>query len=127
MPAVMLNSPWHATARTGEGGAVTARSPNAPGPTAAVDAPAALAAISAAWATARSRAWALTGEHAANHETGASRPLVVDVDATLVTAQLGEGAGRAHVHARFGFHCRRRPLPVPVPRPGLRRDAGAFS
>src|SRR3954453_4288424 len=54
--------------------------------TLAADAPAALTAIHAARATARARAWSLAGEHAPDHQTDASRPLVIDVDATLVTA-----------------------------------------
>ena len=48
--------------------------------------PAALAALDSARATARARAWALAGEHAPDHEAAPGDPLVVDVDATLVTA-----------------------------------------
>jgi hypothetical protein len=53
--------------------------------TLAADAPAALAAIDAAQAAARRTAWSLAGVHAPDHETDANRPLVIDVDATLVT------------------------------------------
>jgi hypothetical protein len=52
----------------------------------AADAPAALAAINTARATARARAWSLAGEHAPDHAADASSPVVIDVDATLVTA-----------------------------------------
>lgn len=52
----------------------------------AADAPAALAAINGARAAARSRAWSLAGVHAPDHGVDAARPLVIDVDATLVTS-----------------------------------------
>ena len=51
--------------------------------TLAADAP---AAIAAARAAARAWAWALAVGHAPDHGANASRPLVIDVDATLVTA-----------------------------------------
>jgi hypothetical protein len=53
--------------------------------TLAADAPAALAAIASARAAARARAWALAGEHAPDHQASAPSPVVIDVDATLVT------------------------------------------
>ena len=49
----------------------------------AADAPAALKAIGTARSAARRRAWALAGKDAPDHATG---PLVIDVDATLLTA-----------------------------------------
>lgn len=53
--------------------------------TLAADAPRALvAAIEGA--AARARVWALAGEHAPDHGACAGRTLIVDVDATLVTA-----------------------------------------
>jgi hypothetical protein len=52
----------------------------------AADAPAVLAAIAAARAAARARAWRLAGERAPDHGVDRNRPLIVDVDATLVTA-----------------------------------------
>jgi hypothetical protein len=52
----------------------------------AADAPAALRAIDAARAVARARVWALAGEHAPDHDADAAAPLVIDIDATLVTA-----------------------------------------
>jgi hypothetical protein len=70
----------------------------------AADAPAALAAIASARATARARAWSLAGEHAPDHDASAASPLVIDVDATLVTAHL-EKEGAAPTFKRgFGFH-----------------------
>src|SRR4051812_2099818 len=72
--------------------------------TLAADAPAALTAIAAARATARATAWSLAGEHAPDHDTDACRPLVIDVDATLVTAH-SEKEGAAPTFKRgFGFH-----------------------
>ena len=52
----------------------------------AADAPAALKAIDTARAAARARAWELAGEHAPDHHADAKSPLVVDLDATLVTS-----------------------------------------
>ncbi len=52
----------------------------------AQDAPRALAAIHTARAAARARAWELAGEQAPDHGIDAAAPLVIDVDATLVTA-----------------------------------------
>lgn len=54
--------------------------------TLAADAVASLKAIDTARAAARARAWELAGKHAPNHQRSAKAPLVVDVDATLVTA-----------------------------------------
>ena len=72
--------------------------------TLAADAPAALAAIHAARAAARRTAWSLAGEHAADHESDASRPLVIDVDATLVTAHSEKEQAAPTFKRGFGFH-----------------------
>jgi len=72
--------------------------------TLAGDAPAALAAIARARAVARARAWALAGEHAPDHHTDASRPLVIDVDATLVTAHSEKEYAAPTFKRGFGFH-----------------------
>jgi len=45
-----------------------------------------LAAIDRARADARSRVWAAAGPHAPDHGVDARQPLVIDVDATLVTS-----------------------------------------
>jgi Transposase DDE domain group 1 len=46
----------------------------------------ALRAIHTARAQARAATWRLAGDHAPDHDTRAGAPLIVDVDATLVTA-----------------------------------------
>src|SRR3954463_7013028 len=72
--------------------------------TLAADAPAALAAIAAARATSRARAWALAGEQAPDHDTDAGRPLVLDVDAPRVTAHSEKESAAPTFKRRFGFH-----------------------
>jgi hypothetical protein len=72
--------------------------------TLATDAPAALAAINAARAVARRSAWAMAGRHAPDHEADAARPLVVDVDATLVTAHSEKESAAPTFKRGFGFH-----------------------
>src|SRR3954468_7975508 len=71
--------------------------------TLAADAPAALAAIAAARVTARGRAWALAGEHAPDHHTDAASPLVIDVDAPLVTAPSEKECAAPPFKRGFGF------------------------
>jgi len=70
----------------------------------AKDAPAALAAINSARAAARARVWQLAGEHAPDHATGADHPLVVDVDATLVTSHSEKESARPTFKRGFGHH-----------------------
>ncbi len=70
----------------------------------AEDAEAALAAIETARAAARARVWALAGEHAPDHQPSADRPLVVDVDATLVTAHSDKEHAAPTFKRGFGFH-----------------------
>jgi len=70
----------------------------------AADAPAALAAINAARAAARSRAWSLAGQHAPDYDIQASRPLVIDVDAPLVTAHSEKELATPTFKRSFGFH-----------------------
>jgi hypothetical protein len=72
--------------------------------TLAADAPAALAAIAAARATTRAHAWALAGSHAPAHDTDAARPLVIDVDATLVTAHSEKEQAAPTFKRGLGFH-----------------------
>ena len=71
--------------------------------TLAVHARAALAAIHAA-RDARRTAWSLAGEHAPDHDTGAARPLVIDVDATLVTSHSEKEQAAPTLKRGFGFH-----------------------
>lgn len=68
------------------------------------DASVALEAINTARASARAQAWALAGERAPDHDTDASRPLVIDVDATLVTAHSEKEAAAPTFKRGFGFH-----------------------
>ena len=70
----------------------------------AADAPAALAATNTARAQARAQAWRLAGEHAPDHAADAHRPVVIDVDATLVTAHSEKGAAAPTFKRGFGFH-----------------------
>jgi Transposase DDE domain group 1 len=70
----------------------------------ATDAPAALAAIAKARATARERAWSLAGDHAPDHQASAASPLVIDVDATLVTAHSEKESAAPTFKRGFGFH-----------------------
>jgi hypothetical protein len=72
--------------------------------TLAADAPAALAAINSARAAARTAAWSLAGEHAPDHGIDARRPLVIDVDATLVTAHSEKEQAAPTFKRGFGFH-----------------------
>jgi hypothetical protein len=70
----------------------------------AADGSAALRAIASARASARARAWSLAGEHAPDHATDAVSPLVIDVDATLVTAHSEKEFAAPTFKRGFGFH-----------------------
>jgi hypothetical protein len=72
--------------------------------TLAADAPAVLAAINTARAATRARAWALAGEHAPDRGADAHRPVVIDVDATLVTAHSEKEAAAPTFKRGFGHH-----------------------
>jgi hypothetical protein len=70
----------------------------------AADAPAVLAAIDTARAAARARVWAAAGPDAPDHDTSAVAPLVIDLDATLVTAHSEKEAAAPTFKRGFGFH-----------------------
>jgi Transposase DDE domain group 1 len=70
----------------------------------AQDAPRALAAIDAARAATRAQAWELAGTNAPDHDIDAGRPLIVDVDATLVTAHSEKRGAAATFKKGFGHH-----------------------
>ena len=70
----------------------------------AADAGTVLAAIGTARAAARARAWALAGDRAPDHGTTAKAPLVIDVDATLVTAHSEKEQAAPTFKRGFGFH-----------------------
>jgi hypothetical protein len=70
----------------------------------AVDAPRVLAAIHTARATARAHVWKLAGEHAPDTAADADAPVVIDVDATLVTAHSDKEFAAPTFKRGFGFH-----------------------
>src|SRR5699024_10415468 len=53
---------------------------------------------------ARRRAWDLAGDHAPGHGATAADPLVIDLDATLVTAHSEKEKARPTFKKGFGFH-----------------------
>ena len=70
----------------------------------AADAPKALSAIASARAAARGRAWALAGDHAPDHGIDASRPLLIDLDATLTDAHSDKERAAPTFKRGYGFH-----------------------
>jgi hypothetical protein len=70
----------------------------------AADAPRALAAINTARAQARARVWAAAGPNAPDAGTGTDRPLIIDLDATLVTAHSEKDQARPTFKRSYGFH-----------------------
>jgi hypothetical protein len=67
-----------------------------------------LAAIDVARAQARATVWRLAGEHAPDADRHAGQPLVIDVDATLVTAHSEKEHAAPTFKRGFGFHPVRR-------------------
>jgi hypothetical protein len=65
---------------------------------------AALRAIDTARAAARARAWELAGEHAPGHDIDTGQPLIIDVDATLVTAHSDKESAAPTFKKGFGHH-----------------------
>jgi hypothetical protein len=63
-----------------------------------------LKAINDARAEARARAWLLAGEQAPHHAASVEQPLVVDVDATLVTAHSDKEHAKPTFKKGYGFH-----------------------
>jgi len=72
--------------------------------TLAADAPAALAAIDTARAAVRARVWALAGQDSPHHNSSPSTPLVIDLDATLITAHSEKELAAATFKRGFGHH-----------------------
>jgi Transposase DDE domain group 1 len=70
----------------------------------AEDATAALAAIDTARAAARARAWRLAGGNAPDHDISAAQPLIIDVDATLVTAHSDKEGAAPTFKRGYGHH-----------------------
>jgi len=72
--------------------------------TLAADAPAVLKAIDPARATARRWAWNLAGDQAPDYATNTGSPLIVDLDATLVTSPSDKEHAAATFERGYGFH-----------------------
>jgi hypothetical protein len=70
----------------------------------AADPVAALRALHAARAPARAAAWRLAGDRAPDHDTSAGTPLVIDIDATLVTAHSDKEGAAPTFKRGFGHH-----------------------
>ncbi len=70
----------------------------------AADADAALKAIDVARAAARAAVWGLAGEDAPDHGCDGERPLIMDVDATLVGSHSEKENARPTFKRGFGFH-----------------------
>ena len=68
------------------------------------DADQVLAVVDTARAAACAPAWKLAGNRAPDHGTDAARPLVIDVDATLVTAHSEKEGAAATFKKGFGHH-----------------------
>lgn len=64
----------------------------------------ALRAINTARAEARTRAWALAGERAPDHDISPASPLIIDVDATLVTSHSDKENAAPTFKRGYGFH-----------------------
>jgi DDE family transposase len=72
--------------------------------TLARDSDKALAALNAARATVRAKVWELAGEQAPDHAVGPDNPLVIDLDATLVTAHSDKQNAAPTFKRGYGFH-----------------------
>jgi hypothetical protein len=72
--------------------------------TLATDADKVLAALNSARAQVRARAWELAGEHAPDHGISPDHPVIVDLDATLITAHSDKENAAPTFKRGFGFH-----------------------
>ena len=70
----------------------------------AKDADKAVAVLNAARARARAAAWALAGERSPAHAIDADKPLIIDLDATLITAHSEKQNAAPTFKRGFGFH-----------------------
>jgi DDE family transposase len=64
----------------------------------------ALAALDTARATVRASVWTLAGEHAPDHNIGPDSPLIIDLDATLLTAHSDKENAAPTFKRGYGFH-----------------------
>jgi hypothetical protein len=72
--------------------------------TLAADAPAALAAINTARSSVRARVWDLADSDAPDHQATANDPLIIDLDATLITAHSEKELAAATFKRGYGHH-----------------------
>ncbi len=72
--------------------------------TLAADPERAVNAIRAARAAARQRVWSLAADQAPDHGRSAKKPLIIDIDATLVTAHSEKEQAKPTYKRGFGFH-----------------------
>jgi hypothetical protein len=72
--------------------------------TLAADVDRALTAIDTARAAARATVWAAAGQHSPDHGASAETPVVIDVDATLITAHSDKEHAAPTFKRGFGFH-----------------------
>ncbi|MFJ9371691.1 IS1380 family transposase [Nocardia sp. NPDC101769] len=70
----------------------------------AAEAPKVLSALRSARATARAAAWAAAGADAPDHGIDAETPLIIDLDATLVTAHSDKQHAAPTFKHGYGFH-----------------------
>ena len=70
----------------------------------AADPDRALAAINTATASARARAWQLAGPDSPDYAITGEQPLIIDLDATLVTAHSDKEQAAPNFKRGFGFH-----------------------
>jgi hypothetical protein len=70
----------------------------------AADAPKALTAINTARSVARTHTWSAAGEHGPGHSIDEQDPLVIDLDATLVTAHSDKEKAAPNYKRGYGFH-----------------------
>jgi hypothetical protein len=70
----------------------------------AADATAALTAIATARAVARSAAWTAAGDQAPDHHADPGHPLIIDMDASLVTAHSDKESAAPTYKRGYGFH-----------------------
>lgn len=76
--------------------------------------PTALSAINIARAAARAQAWTAAGTAAPNHDRDARHTLIIDLDATLVTAHSDKEKATPNWEKGVGFH---RCVPSPTTKP----------
>ena len=91
--------------------------------TLARDANKSLAAINTVRATIRATAWRKAGDHAPEHGISPEAPLIVDLDATLLTAHSEKENAAPTFKRGFGFQCAMRRSDVsPVQPGGIRKE-----